>query len=274
MAKIIIPENLEGKEIYAWLVKNKKLHYAEKKAELKKADAVSCLYVTRKGEIVKAMSPDEVDEDVMERSLVINTTNIMDSHSDVHINGLWKKSLQEEGYLLLCQEHEMTFDHVISDEVDAYTKIMSWKALGWDVPGSTEALIFDATIHKDRNDYMFGQYKKGYVRNHSVGMRYVKLELAVNDEDYKEEFAVWNKYIDRIANRDDVESQGYFWAITEAKVVEGSAVVKGSNWMTPDITDTKSNTRTRKTQPALTTGEDEPLPFDVMAAINKANIII
>jgi hypothetical protein len=27
---------------------------------------------------------------------------------------------------------------------------------------------------------MFNQYAKGYVKEHSVGMRYVKLELAVN----------------------------------------------------------------------------------------------
>jgi hypothetical protein len=29
---------------------------------------------------------------------------------------------------------------------------------------------------------MFNQYAKGYVKEHSVGMRYVKLELAVNSD--------------------------------------------------------------------------------------------
>ena len=31
------------------------------------------------------------------------------------------------------------------------------------------------------------------------------------------------------------DNYGYFWAVTEAKVVEGSAVVKGSNAITPVI---------------------------------------
>jgi hypothetical protein len=46
----------------------------------------------------------------------------------------------------------------------------------------TEALVFNVEIDKDRNDFMFNQYAKGYVKEHSVGMRYVKLELAVNSD--------------------------------------------------------------------------------------------
>jgi hypothetical protein len=36
----------------------------------------------------------------------------------------------------------------------------------------TEALVFNVEIDKDRNDFMFNQYAKGYVKEHSVGMRY------------------------------------------------------------------------------------------------------
>lgn len=84
---------------------------------------------------------------------------------------------------------------------------------------------------------MFEQYAKGYVKEHSVGMRYVKLELAVNSEDkyYRDEKEVWDKYIDQVANKETAEEQAYFWAVLEAKAIEGSAVVKGSNFATPTI---------------------------------------
>ena len=80
---------------------------------------------------------------------------------------------------------------------------------------------------------MFNEYRLGHVKNHSVGMRYVTLDLAINDEAYLANYELWNKYIDKIANKDDAEQQGYFWPVTEAKVVEGSAVPLGSNIITP-----------------------------------------
>jgi hypothetical protein len=84
---------------------------------------------------------------------------------------------------------------------------------------------------------MFEQYAKGYVKEHSVGMRYVKLELAINSDNKwdVEEKEVWDKYYPEIANKEVADERGYFWAVTEAKIVEGSAVVKGSNYATPTI---------------------------------------
>jgi hypothetical protein len=114
---------------------------------------------------------------------------------------------------------------------------MSWKELGQKHQGDTEALVFNATISKNRNEFMFNQYAKGFVKEHSVGMRYVNLQLAINsdskwDVDEKE---VWDKYIDLVANKEVAEAQGYMWIVIEAKIVEGSAVVKGSNPATPTI---------------------------------------
>ena len=82
---------------------------------------------------------------------------------------------------------------------------------------------------------MFKQYKQGRVKQHSVGMQYVKVAMAVNDKGFAEEYKTWNKYIDQIANREQAEQQGYFFAVTEAKVIEGSAVKRGSNWVTPTL---------------------------------------
>jgi hypothetical protein len=64
-------------------------------------------------------------------------------------------------------------------------------------------------------------------------MRYVALTFAVNDTRYEEEHTAWEKYFDEIANKEDALDNGYFWAVTQAKNIEGSAVVKGSNFVTP-----------------------------------------
>jgi len=184
--------------------------------------------------------------DSLDAMLVINTTKLLDSHDDVHINGLWTKNVKENPPKLLLQEHKMSFNFVISDNVKASVETFTWKELGFKFDGSTEALVFNAQIEKERNTFMFGQYAKGYVKEHSVGMQYIKLFLAINSDmaDLSEEKAIWDKYYPEIANKDKAEEKGYFWAITEAKAVEGSAVVKGSNFATPTLEITASKEET------------------------------
>ena len=69
-------------------------------------------------------------------------------------------------------------------------------------------------------------------------MRYVDIVLCVNtDEKWaKEEKENWDKYISEVIHKEQAEEQGYFWAVTQAKLIEGSAVVLGSNPITPTLT--------------------------------------
>ena len=131
----------------------------------------------------------------------------------------------------------MTFEDIISDEIKGSALMMNWKDLGFNYEGQTQVLIFDCEVEKDRNLFMVEQYAKGRVKQHSVGMRYVKLDLAINSESKfdKEEKAIWDKYYSQIVNKERADEKGYFWAVTEAKVIEGSAVPKGSNFATPTI---------------------------------------
>jgi hypothetical protein len=226
-------------ELFKELKENKSTLIAQKKMITKEADSViNVVDIETKDKSVSKEENNEInDAKKLKAKLVINTTNLMDSHSDVHLKGIWNKSAKEQKNILLLQEHQMKFNHIISDKVDAKVKKISWKDLGFDFDGDTEALMFDAEIDKERNEFMFNQYAKGYVKEHSVGMRYVKIEMAINSDQkwYAEEKAVWDKYISEIANKEVAEKQGYFWAVSEAKIVEGSAVVKGSNYVTPTI---------------------------------------
>jgi hypothetical protein len=245
-------------ELFKALKENKSTLIAQKKMITKEADAM-LHYVSvdnDKGEAVKAESINLSDVNKINAKLVINTTGILDSHGDVHIKGIWNKSAKEQKNILLLQEHKMTFDHIITDNVNVSVNTMKWSDLGYNYKGDTDALTFNAEISKGRNPFMFEQYSKGYVKEHSVGMRYVKLELAINsDSKYdEEEKAVWDKYYSEIVNKEVADEQGYFWVVTEAKIIEGSAVVKGSNFATPTISvEAVKDTPTDKEEPLINT---------------------
>ncbi len=251
-----IPAFSQRKELFEWLIANKTLLINEKKASIKQADGISFVYTPEFARDAATKADQVIGSDASRLFVrsIINTTKLMDSHEDVHINGLWKKSLNESKDNYLIQEHDFCFEGVISDEVEAYTKIMTWKSLGYDWEGSTEALVYDSILHKDRNPYMFEQYAKRRVKNHSVGMRYVKMFMCVDSPMYAEEKENWDKYIDEVVNREQAEAKGYFWAVTEAKNVEGSAVLKGSNFVTPTMRVTED-----KHEPPHGTHKNEPL---------------
>lgn len=251
------------KELFDFLVENKSSLIAQKKAQLKTADCVvfspSVSLDITKTNANKANNPIDVkDMDSINVVAVINTTNLMDSHMDVHVPGLWNKSLSENKTIMHLQEHRMAFDKIISDgaNLNAYTKNYSWGELGYGFEGDTEALIFESKVDKKRNEFMFNQYANGYVKNHSVGMRYIQLIFCINDKDYGAEYEAWEKYFPIVANKEVAEDAGYFWAVKEAKVIEGSAVPLGSNFATPTLENNKeentmpSEDTSKNTQPS------------------------
>lgn len=282
--KSLIPHNLTGKSLYDYLVKNEALIFHAKKSTIKKSDGIFSMpmYVDDKGNLVSKSEMDQVniDPNRIKVVVVINTTNWYDSHGDVHIPGIWKKTLSDNkktGFYLL-NNHDREFDDVIAEGCKGYTKNMSWNDLGIDIQGTTEALVFDGIIEKDRNEYMFDQYRKGYVKKHSVGMRYIKMLTCINDDNYPVQKENWDKYIEMVANRDEAEADGYFWAILEAQCIEGSAVLFGSNPVTPtmevmDIDMGTDMTNSTKNQPSDDT-EDKPLEFDLDRAIKEVKIIV
>lgn len=269
---VTVPANLKGEPLLKWMKDNLSTLIAEKKSAIKESDSFmtavdinSRLIVDKDGNLKKAQEGYVPNMTTASTVLcVINTTNWLDSHGDVHIPGLWKKSLKENKLFSHLQEHKQMFTHIISDEAKGYTEKIAWKDLGYDAMGVTEALVFQTPLI-GRNEFMEEQYRKGYVKNHSVGMRYVTLKFCVDrpeDEYYKEEYANWNQYIDQVINRETAEEQGFFWAVLEAKIVEGSAVPVGSNIITPTLgfKSAEPVTTTQKNQPVAATevNDEEP----------------
>lgn len=249
-----------------YLIKNKSRLITQKKSVIKHADAVgfSTPIYTKDDSTLKANEPITQNLDEIKVKVVMNTTNLIDSHQDLHVKNLWNKSINENKYNMHLQEHQMKYDHIIADgeEVKVSAKEMSWSELGLQKAGFTQALIFESQIKRENNELMFKRYAKGKVRNHSVGMQYVKLALAVNDPDYKEEFENWNKYLPLAVNPEKAEEVGYFWAVQEAKLIEGSAVPMGSNWMTPTL-----DNNIKSEPPASTQDEQQSEDTEILEAI-------
>lgn len=260
-------------ELFDHLHSNKSTYIAQKKSAIKQADPVSYCGMFKhddKSDISnKSASESELlNMDSIRVKSVINTTNILDSHKDVHIPKIWNKTLKEQSVFYLVKEHMFNFDNILSDDVSAYVKTMTWKQLGFDWEGKTQALIFDSILNKKDDPMMFERYIKGKVRNHSVGMQYVKIFLAINSEEseYKEEKEVWDKYINEIVNKDEAKEIGYFWAVAEAKIIEGSAVTRGSNYATP----TQSVSEVKNEPSADTHNEPhKALDIDIFEEIGK-----
>ena len=254
--RIIIPEFQSKEKLFSYLRENKQIHIAAKKSEIKHCDGIfnmSCDFdcvkshaekaIVNKADIVKGI--ESMSEFPVK--VAINATNILDSHMDCHMVGTFKKSTQEKKLRYLLQEHKMEFDHIIADSVNdglkAYLQKMTWAELGYkQFQGESEVLIYEAMVKRARNEYMAEQYAANRVLNHSVGMLYVKLFLCMNSESKYdiEERDNWEKYAPLVINQEVLQQFGYFWAVTEAKEIEGSAVPLGSCPATPTITVGKS----------------------------------
>ncbi len=225
------------KELFAYLVTNKKEIAEFKKTVMKFSDCFGAQPTEKLAfKSVNTHHVDNVESGTIKRTIIGNTYNWMDSHDDVHINGLFAKSINERAakiWHLHDHEHKMTAK--IGKPTKIYESEITWKELGVNKAGNTMALFMDSEIKQSMNKQMFNSYLDGEVDQHSVGMVYVKMELAINDSDYKEEFATFNKYISDIGNKEKAIEKGFFWAQKEAKLMEISAVLEGSNELTPTV---------------------------------------
>ena len=221
------------KELIKQMIQNKGQLIEMKKSAIKYTD--TCEIKSIKSGITSKVDEEE-NGDEIERTIVGNTYNWLDSAGDVLVSGVFAKSLRErKDKMFHLHDHEFKITSKVGEFKDIYEKPISWKELGVERDGDTESLIAESTVIKEYNPIIFREYKNGKINQHSVGMYYVKMLLGVNDPDEKEEFAVWNKYYPMLGNPEDADEQGYMWIVTEAKLIEISAVLMGANPITPTL---------------------------------------
>lgn len=235
--------NIEGKqfatkkELFDYLHTNK-----TELLEMKKASKKTYVYtpqlIANQKEAVKSLSTtaDSDTDTQIKRTIVGNTYNWLDSHGDVHVGSTFGKSLGEKkGRIWHLHDHEYKLTAKVGTPIKIWEQEIKWSDLGVDKSGSTTSLLMESNIKKSMNGQIFAEYKAEQIDQHSVGMYYVKMDLAINDSDYEEEFKNWNDTIGLLGNKSKAEEEGFYWTVKEAKLIEISAVLEGSNELTPTI---------------------------------------
>ena len=231
--RLNLPSFGTNKALIEYLVANKSELIDLGKSEIKKFVDTPCHLVSDSGLVSKALSSSQDTDEVIYRTIVGNTYNWMDSHDDVHLNGVFGQSIKDkQGRIYHRHDHVNQLTAKVGKFSRVYEQVVNWTDVGVNKAGQTMALLGDSAIKKAYNQLIFDSYKDGEIDQHSVGMQYVKISLAVNDKENKEEFETWNKYIGLIGNQEKALDKGYFWAVKEAKLIEISCVTDGSNELT------------------------------------------
>lgn len=253
-------EFASNEELFKSLKTNKELIIANKKSEIYKSiEKDEVFSVVTNQEAIKKISEQtkafEVDKDYY--YFVVNSSNILDSHRDLHIEGNWEKSVKEQqGKVYLVFDHSLKRGDVIAmkSDIEMFTAKIPFKLIGKEYDGDTYCLIYkvakDKIINTEAKDWL----EKGYELEASVRMQYMDIDLAMNSQAQgdEKELENYNKYYPLIANKDDYEVINYFWVIKQAKnVLESSLVLFGSNSATGRVQENKS-------EPGNHSENDEP----------------
>ncbi len=168
--------------------------------------------------------------------IAVNSTRILDSHKDLHIDGIWNKTIKEQqGKNYLVDTHIMSLNTTIArkENVEIMTAIVPFSLIGKSYSGETEVLIYKVAKDKIINPIAKEWLESGDAIEGSVKMRYTDIDLAMNSKAIEDEKELknYNDYKDIIANKDDFEEEiYYFWVVKQAQNLhESSLVLMGSN---------------------------------------------
>lgn len=165
------------------------------------------------------------DVDMQRRTVrvVPNTYLYFDSDADVLLPGCAAKSIQERGVDSVGKgKIKNVKDHVISDRIGKPTvideRVVDEKSILY-----AESKMLTTTLGDDT----LIEYQEGVIDQHSIGFRYIDLELVTADD------ASWTKWLNSIINPKDAEDNGYLFLVKEIELFEWSPVSFGANQLSP-----------------------------------------
>lgn len=265
---VIIPQFVTQKETFDYLRANKKKIIAEKCFKPKKfvSDYPLAHVAVSKSYAQKASAPIpviEIEDGTVNVGVVGNTFYWCDDQLDVLFKGCADKTVKEIGpkgkdLIYHLKDHKTSTDDKIGYLNDIYEKDFALSDLGLKMQGNTTCLVFDSLVKEALCSSLYIQYIDKKVKQHSIGLQYVKIFMCINDPNDSEHFANWNKYFQFVINKEVITSVGYFWAVTEIKLYEVSAVLWGSNELTPTLEDTQ-----KENEPTNVTHEVKDKPTKV-----------
>lgn len=225
------------REMFLALKANKQIIVDSKKAAIKFSDPVSIS--------IKSDDATKAEGDTLQIGIgskvypVINSCWWLDSHGDVHADGIWNVSAKDQnGKIYYIINHDLEIGKVIGypEDVEVMVKTVTWRQIGVDIDGETQVLVFGVMLTEASNKDGLNAIATRKPIQNSVRMQYISMTLCIDDSssDFTQEKANFDKYVNRIGNKEDAIEQGFFWLQTEAKIYkEGSAVLFGSNSATP-----------------------------------------
>jgi phage head maturation protease len=220
------------------IVKNKVELANIKKLATKHTDCVSNKPLKNSDTIDKAIKLEGYNDGSLQK-VIANTYYWLDSHQDVHVKGTFTKSIKEninKIYHLDNHDSKNGFRSKVGNVKDIQEIEVKWTDLGVDKEGNTICVVGSTELIEDYNKQVYDAYKNGEIDQHSVGMIYLDMQLAVNDKQYPEEFKVWNEIYPLLGNQEEADKLNYFWVQKQAKLKEISCVLwDGSNALTPSI---------------------------------------
>lgn len=208
--------------------------------------------------ISKAAGGGASDPNVVNVTIIGNTFKFCDSHMDVLAPGCATKTIKERGLRIHhLKDHMHRLGGKIGITKDIYTDLIGVSEFGIESDvKTTESIFMNSDVKRALDEQSFTLYKEEEVDQHSIGMQYMRLVLAVNDPEFKEEFATWEKHYEDVINKELIDSRGFFWWVTEIKLFEISAVLFGANELTPTV-DTKKSIQAPLKD---TLDKDDPTP--------------
>lgn len=282
MSKVLleIDHTLPQDELFKFLKDNKKALMSQKKAVMKRCESVSVMpsyEMVDKDGTTKAVSGEAAIPDTATSLIVESSANASmwcDTAMDVLLRDGGKKSIKErKGLIPHIHDHLYETLAEVGDVMSIYYQDVPLKQFNIKKDGTVQILTFKTEIIKEYNPPIFEKYRKKKIRQHSIGLRYISLDLAINrpnDEYYEDEYKLWKKWIDQVINKEVPESMGYFWVVAEFMLLENSCVLIGANQLTSVLSTSEKGTTSD--QPDNESTEDGPVnknDFDLNEELKK-----
>lgn len=175
------------------------------------------------------------DVDTKNRTVtgILNAYNFVDHGMDVLLDGCCKRSIKDNGPQ---SNSAFKIKHALNHDMSKLPgKIITLeeKEIETESFGKVKGLYFESKMSTSTlGDDTLKMYLEEIYDNHSIGFQYIKAKKVERDGQHGNSQA-WKKFMEIMYNPQKAEDAGYFYAIEEIKLFEGSTVAQGMNELTP-----------------------------------------
>lgn len=248
--RVVLPKFKNNKEAFVYLKTNKDRLLTQKCQAPIKTEVFDygCLSIKAKDKksigkgVTKQVGENEnLNDNELEVDAIANMAGWCDSFMDVLIPDNWKETIRVKGasgkqLIYHLKNHHYSTDAIVGGEVKMRSEWLNLSIFNIEETDlkQGQALIGNSIVKRKYDSKTYELYADDEVKQHSIGLRYIRLFLCINDDD--DDFVIekehWDKYYKFVINKDKVDNKGFFWAVTEIKLLEYSAVLFGANELT------------------------------------------